>query len=410
MTTFLFRRVWSVVLVCGTTVLAITAPLRVLAAQSMPSWMVFLDYAIIAVMAIDAVIRWRQAGAWRTSNPWLFAVDVLAIVPFGMLLQQSPLELLRLVKLTRVVQTMGIWWQRNPDKWNFLRLAYSGYWIALLVHTLSCGWFALRMLTPSASAQETSYLTALYWCVTTLTSVGYGDITPATSWEMVYAIGVMVVGVGIFGYVIGNIAHIIANLHPSRVRYVETMEGINAFLQYRGVPVPLQRRIREYYSYRWEKRLGFDEVAILDDLSPSLRADISLFLKRDVIAKVPFFQGAGEELVRAIALAMRPQVYMDGDMIVRAGELGSEMFFIGRGSVEILGKDGTTVQATLRDGEFFGELALVRGQPRNASVRAVGFCDLYALDKPTFDSIMAQHPGFAAHIDAMIRERFGSSP
>jgi voltage-gated potassium channel len=291
------------------------------------------------------------------------------------------------------------------DKWNFFRLAYSGYWIALVVHGLSCGWYALR---PDAGTHGVEHYVGLSM-VCDHADVWVWRHPPLTDLEILYAVFVMAAGVGMFGYVIGNIAHILAHLHPSRVRYVETMEGINAFMDYRGLPAGLQRRIRDFYSYRWEKRLGFDESAILNDLSPSLQGDVSLFLKRDVIQKVPFFQGATDELIREIALAMRPQVYMPGDLVFRAGEKGAEMFFIGRGEVEVLAKDGVTVQATLRDGQFFGEGALVLGQPRSASVRAVGFCDLYALDKVAFEGIISRYPEFAEHIGAMIRERFGQS-
>jgi voltage-gated potassium channel len=185
------------------------------------------------------------------------------------------------------------------------------------------------------------------------------------------------------------------------------MERLNAFMEYRDLPLGLQDRVRGYYGYRWEKRLGFDESEILGELPPSLFADVSLYLKKDVIEKVPFFKGAGEDLVREIALAMRPVIYMPGDYVFRSGDKGQEMFFIGRGGVEVLAKDGRTVQATLHDGEFFGEIALVLGHPRTASVRAIGFCDLYALDKETFDRIVARNPEFAAHIDGMVRERFG---
>ena len=236
--------------------------------------------------------------------------------------------------------------------------------------------------------------------------VGYGDITPQNDFEMIFAVMAMVLGVGMFGYVIGNVAHIISNLHPSRARYVETMERINAFMEYRGLPDALQHRIREYHGYRWEKRLGFDESVIVDELPPSLRAEVSLFLKKDVIEKVPLFKGAGTDLIRDIALAMHPLVYLPGDYIFRAGDQGKEMFFIGRGTVEILGKERESVQATLGDGQFFGEVALVKGQPRNASVRAVGYCDLYSLDKETFDRIIAHHPDFKEHIDQMVKERF----
>lgn len=398
-------RAWTAVMFISATGLAVGVPVHLV--QGGPPSGRLLDIAVTVILLADVFVRLGEsrsltAAGWR----WLL-VDVVAGIPFGILFGPTPLELLRLVKLARVVSMMALWWQRNTPRWNTFRLLYSGYWIALVVHWLACGWLALRAIPAESLPGQNTYLRALYWCVTTLTSVGYGDITPQTEVETIYAIIVMTIGVGMFGYVIGNIAHILANLHPSRTRYVETMERLNAFMEYRDLPSSLQDRVRGYYGYRWEKRLGFDESAIVADLPPSLLADVSLYLKKDVIEKVPFFKGAGEELVREIALAMRPVIYMPGDYIFRSGEKGQEMFFIGRGQVEVLAKDGRTVQATLHDGQFFGEIALVLGHPRTASVRAVGFCDLYALDKETFDRIVARNPEFAAHIDAMVRERFG---
>jgi voltage-gated potassium channel len=398
-------RMWTAVMFGAATALAVGVPLH-LVHGNLPAGM-FLDIALTVILIADVVVRLGEhrsftAYGWR----WLLA-DVAAAIPFGILFGPTPLELLRLLKLARVVSVMTLWWHRNTPRWNMFRLLYSGYWIALVVHWLSCGWVALRAIPTGSLPAQNSYLRALYWCVTTLTSVGYGDITPQTDLETIYAIIVMTIGVGMFGYVVGNIAHILANLHPSRARYVETMERLNAFMEDRDLPSSLQDRVRGYYRYRWEKRLGFDESEIVSELPPSLLADVSLYLKKDVIEKVPFFKGAGEDLVREIALAMRPVIYLPGDYVFRSGEKGQEMFFIGRGQVEVLAKDGRTVQATLHDGEFFGEIALVLGHPRTASVRAVGFCDLYALDKDTFDRIVARNPEFAAHIDTMVRERFG---
>ena len=304
--------IWSLVMVAAATVISILSPLHVLIGDALAPWIQILEYAVSLLLAADVAVRWKQAGSLKTYGAGWLCLDIIAAIPFTLLFGLTLLDLLRLGKLARVVQSMKQWWSQYVGKWNLFRLVYSGYWIALVVHVLSCGWYAVRALTPGTHGFENSYIKALYWCVTTLTSVGYGDITPLTNLETLYAVFVMAAGVGMYGYVIGNIAHIISNLHPSRVRYVETMEGINAFMDYRGLPAGLQRRIREFYSYRWEKRLGFDESSILDDLPPSLQGDVSLYLKKDVIEKVPFFQGATDELIREISLAMRPQVYMPG--------------------------------------------------------------------------------------------------
>ncbi len=401
-------RPWSLVVVAAATGLAILAPLSASGQFPLPHAAHFFGHLLTVIMLADLVVRWRASGSFAAYTTRWFLVDLAGALPLGLMTGVPVLEVIRLIKLARVVQTMQDLWSAHIDKWNTFRLVYSAIWIGFLVHWLSCGWMALRAMSPSMDAAGNTYIRSLYWVVTTLATVGYGDIVPRTDVETIYAVLVMLAGVGMFGYVIGNIAHVITNLHPSRVRYIETMEGINAFMEYRGIPAALQHRIRGYYAYRWEKRLGFDESAILNDLSVSLRGEVSLFLKKDVIEKVPFFNGASEELVREISLAMRPAVYMPGDAIFRAGEQGQEMYFIGRGEVEVLGKDGTSVQAVLRDGDFFGEGALVLGQPRSATVRAVGFCDLYALDKAAFEIIIQRHPQFAAHIEAMIKERFGS--
>lgn len=71
------------------------------------------------------------------------------------------------------------------------------------------------------------------------------------------------------------------------------------------------------------------------------------------------------------------------------------MFFIIRGTVQILGLDGVVVRE-LDVGDFFGEAALLTVKPRNATVLAKTYCQLMTLSKPNFKKIMRQFPAFAA--------------
>ena len=135
------------------------------------------------------------------------------------------------------------------------------------------------------------------------------------------------------------------------------------------------------------------------------QSDVLLFLNGDIIEKVPWFQGAGEELIRAVALEMRPVIFTPGDFVMRAGEPGREMYFISRGTIEIISPDGAKVYATLTAGDFFGEMALLLNQPRVAAARAVDYCDLYMLEKETFERILARFPDFAAHLEEVAGKR-----
>jgi len=85
-----------------------------------------------------------------------------------------------------------------------------------------------------------------------------------------------------------------------------------------------------YHAYLWENRLGYDESTVLADLPDSLRTEVAVFLRRDFIERAPLFQGASHELVRDMALQLRPVVFTPGDFIFRAGQYGNNMYFISR--------------------------------------------------------------------------------
>lgn len=411
---------WIAVIALCTTFSAFEIPLRlVFGAEEMATPNV-VSITITMLFAADLVVRLRQsrrdmhgAGSrmdaqYPPYGPWRCLADVLAIVPARLLWPGTPLELLRLLKLPRITQYL--WQVRNQQisNWNVLRLILFAYWLILVVHWLACGWILIQEADEKAMPTGdvvSTYIWATYWCVTTLATVGYGDIGPTTTIERVYAMAVMIGGVAMYSFVIGNVASILASMQPARRRYVEHMERITAFMRYRNINPQLQRRIREYYTFIWGKRLGYDESTLIADLPASLMNEVSLFLKRDIIDKVPFFQGVNEELLREIAAEMRPTVFTPGDYVCRAGEDGDEMFFINRGTLEVISADGRTVFVTLHDGDFFGEIAVLTNVKRTASVRAVEFCDLYALKKSAVEKIVARHPELAQHIDDVMRQR-----
>ncbi len=411
------NRAWDVLITISATLAALMIPIRLVFGWQYRASMVYVDVIVTLVFGIDIFLQFQRARyahqdkfiyQKNASRPryqigWLI-VDLMAALPWSLFFNISLLLLLRLLKLARLAQFMRQWRQRAVKHSNLLRLSFFAYWLLLSAHWIACGWLALRGVS-AASNDWTNYLRAFYWTIQTLSTVGYGDLTPVTNAQTLYTMGVMIVGVGIYGYVIGNVASLLANIDPAKAQHLANMERLTAFMNYRNIPPRLQKRLRDYYAYLWEKRMSFDESNIISALPPSLRTEVSLFLKRDIIEKVPLFQGASDEFIREIALQMTPVIFTPGDFIYKAGELGRDMYFITQGTVEVVSKDGSAVYATLTDGDFFGEIALVLSQPRSASVRAVSYCDLYRLDKEMFDRVLAHYPDIAAQIEAKARER-----
>jgi voltage-gated potassium channel len=163
----------------------------------------------------------------------------------------------------------------------------------------------------------------------------------------------------------------------------------------RGLPADLRQRVQAYLDFVWDEGLAVDEDATLSVLPPGLREEVALHLRRDLVRGVPLFADASEAFVREVALQMQSFVALPGDVLVRAGDRGHEMYFIGRGSVEVVAPGGE-VYRTLGAGDFFGEIALVDDAERTATVRALAPSDLYVLDRALFERVAAGYPDVAA--------------
>jgi voltage-gated potassium channel len=176
------------------------------------------------------------------------------------------------------------------------------------------------------------------------------------------------------------------------------------------VPRELQARVRDYYNYLWESRIG-QQSEMLEDLPKPLHVEIALHLNRNILRKVPLFEDASETFLRELVLHLDPMVFVPGQAIMRRGEPGHQLYFINKGRVEVFGPDDETVIATLSDGDFVGEMALLSSQPRANTVRAIDYCNVYALDRVGFDEVLARFPDVAAAVQQVAdRRRAETSP
>ncbi|MBD1210265.1 MAG: cyclic nucleotide-binding domain-containing protein [Ignavibacteria bacterium] len=412
-----FDILWSALILLGVTLGAVYIPLRLVRNidQSIFSYTIATSVTTLFILDIGynfyVALRRRQNNHRRDRQSPIeqyirrrLAIDVLAALPLPTLLGgYSAFILIRLIKMIRVRDIFTEWQRTALQYASVLRLVFLAYWLFIVAHWVACGWIYLHGAPVGVPFQE-YYIKALYWSVTTLATVGYGDITPKNNTEMMYAIFVMLLGMVTYGYVVGNIANLLANLDANRKRYYQQSEKISAFMQSRKIPRALQRRISDYYAYYWERQVGEDESVMLNYLPPRLRSEVMMFLRRDILSSVGIFGNADENTLRDIAKELRPMLFAPGDIVCRLGEPGTAMYFINNGTLEVLDAEQRTI-ALLEEGDLFGEIALLLDQPRTATVRARDYCDVYALEKQAFDAVLAHHPLFRQHIRAMAHER-----
>lgn len=143
----------------------------------------------------------------------------------------------------------------------------------------------------------------------------------------------------------------------------------------------------------------------LDKLPLSLSLEVQLYLNRGILTKVPFFKDADEVFIREIIPKLRHHTFLPGDLIMRQGEYGDCMYFINSGNVTVLINNEQTAMATLEAGSHVGEMSLIAGAPRNASVRSDDYCEVYELSKDRFDELRAKYPKFDARVKEVVAER-----
>lgn len=125
------------------------------------------------------------------------------------------------------------------------------------------------------------------------------------------------------------------------------------------------------------------------------------------LRSVDLFEPLSDEERRAAAARFRSVHYVGGEKIIEEGAPGDSFFLIDSGEVQVSKKMGgySRELARLMDGQFFGEMALLTGEPRAATVVAASDVDLFVLDKGGFQDIIAANPAMAVDISGILAER-----
>jgi len=323
--------------------------------------------------------------------------DIIAVIPFVYFTNIPAFALFRFSKLVWLIKMLISWRIKYLRYSNQLRFIYFIFWMLLSIHWISCGWLAIRQPDPLLTISS-NYLDAVYWAITTITSIGYGDIVPVTAVQKLYAIFAMLTGFAFYGYLIGNVVSLISKRDPAKTHFLENVEQLSVSVKYRNLPSDLQTRIFDFYFYKWKKRHGYDESLFLSGLPRGLKTEVSLHLKRDAIEKIDLFKDANQEFIKEIALQLKPVIITPGDYICKAGEYALEMYFVIRGELNVFSKDEKKLLTTLKGGDFFGEIALFSNEVRSASIKSNTYCDLYSLSKKSFDHILKHYPDIAKKI------------
>ena len=125
------------------------------------------------------------------------------------------------------------------------------------------------------------------------------------------------------------------------------------------------------------------------------------------LAECPIFSGMGDRMIRRLAEGLVEVTYSDGEAIVHEGETFRSFFLLRKGRCALFRKaDGKEIPfGEMQEGDFFGEYALLTGEPRRATVRAKGEALLFRLDAETMQEVIRDNPAAAEILSRALAER-----
>ena len=194
----------------------------------------------------------RSLIARRYLSGW-FSIDLLSIIPFDIIFSELHLnglirfvkigKLYKLIKITRLLRLLKI--LKNQKRFfkilnehlqlglGFERLIFFMMMSLIAIHIVTCLWIIFAQTVDSDQNIDIKgswmemlhdksdweiYSVSWYWCITTITTVGYGDILPATISEKLFCSLVMIFGVVGFSFVTGSLTSIFSNLDSSNAK------------------------------------------------------------------------------------------------------------------------------------------------------------------------------------------------
>ncbi|XP_058472163.1 potassium voltage-gated channel subfamily H member 5 [Solea solea] len=446
-----FKTTWDWVILILTFYTAIMVPYNVSfkTKQNNIVWLV-LDSVVDVIFLVDIVLNFHTTfvgpGGEVISDPKLirmnylktwFVIDLLSCLPYdiinafenvdeGISSLFSSLKVVRLLRLGRVARKLDHYLEYGAAVLVLLVCVFG-----LVAHWLACIWYSIGdyevideatntikmdswlyqlansigspyRYNASGSGQweggpgkDSLYITSLYFTMTSLTTIGFGNIAPTTDGEKIFSVAMMMVGSLLYATIFGNVTTIFQQMYANTNRYHEMLNNVRDFLKLYQVPKGLSERVMDYIVSTWSMSKGIDTEKVLSICPKDMRADICVHLNRKVFNEHPAFRLASDGCLRSLAVEFQTIHCAPGDLIFHAGESVDTLCFVVSGSLEVIQDD--EVIAILGKGDVFGDVFWKETTLAHAcaNVRALTYCDLHVIKREALLKVLEFYTAFA---------------
>ncbi len=451
------RTFWDVILLILVGFIAIVSPLRLgfdIESANPFEWII-IDNGVDFMFIFDIILNFfttyiddneieifdHKAICKHYLHHW-FTIDTLSSIPFSWIMGAGNagvqatkttkmakvgqagkfvkvMRALKMLKLIRIVKASQFL-SRFADFFTCGRMQRKIWKIALLTiliaHFNAClfgfaaqindapmehTWYMSAGLIDSNVMEQ--YVAALYFCVGTITTVGYGDITPASTEERLIVIYLMVVGSGYYSYVIATISKCLDLLEISKLEYHRKLDELSQYMKYQKFPRGLYGKVQSALKLNFRHSNLRGKEHILSGLSPALKQEVQMFMCNTkcgrLLRSISFFKAFDSQHIFKLVHVLRACSMHAGDYIVRRGQTGVAMYIVDSGTLgvetyteteeEKAESDVLGIASLYKEGSYFGEEVLLGLQSDyRRSIIALDFSELLSLNRFDFKSIV----------------------
>ncbi|XP_070777287.1 voltage-gated delayed rectifier potassium channel KCNH8 [Enoplosus armatus] len=444
-----FKAGWDWLILLATFYVAVTVPYNVCFIgddDDLTRSTTVSDIAVEILFIIDIVFNFRTTYVSKSGQvifdarqicihyltTW-FIIDLVAALPFDLLYAFKVsvvsvvhlLKTVRLLRLLRLLQKMDRYSQHSTVVLTLLMSMF-----ALLAHWMACIWYIIGKMEMEANAynwdigwlhelgkrlespyfaiggvNETGsgpsirsvYVASLYFTLSSLTSVGFGNVSANTDTEKIFSICVMLIGALMHALVFGNVTAIIQRMYSRWSQYHTRTKDLKDFIRVHHLPQSLKQRMLEYFQTTWSVNNGIDCNELLKDFPDELRSDITMHLNKEIL-ELSLFASASRGCLRSLSLHIKTSFCAPGEYLLRQGDALQAIFFVCSGSMEVL-KDGMVLAILAGKGDLIGaNLSLDdRVIKTNADVKALTYCDLQCINLKGLYEVLDLYPEYSHH-------------
>jgi len=357
------------------------------------------------------------AVAFIASFPW-----VIFLVPYlvGLDLESTLrvliwIRMLKVLLFPRIANTIGplqqaivAWFDRtmNMQVSHAVRLIVFMIFFVCVGHIVGLLFYRIALDTASAEGSSwiisdhllmeggiyKKYQRSVYYAITAMTTVGYGDIRNENDSETVYVIFVIILSSSMFAGFAATHERIFEDTEKESEAFQELMMHTHQYMEFRNIPADLRERVTNYFYTQWSHFQGGDDSDQIKNLPLHLQTDIAMSTRFWILSNSDLFTGLDCSFIKSVSKRLQSRLFMEDDKIAMVGELSHEIFFIKSGTVQSIDPKGRAV-SSYTEGDYFGESAVIANNAtRRFTFIAESVCHICTLSRVDFDELMETYP------------------